>query len=192
MPLPVAHGIVGASVLLALREPRDKLSLGQTLLLGAALGNLPDVDLALVWLLDWGNLAHGAMTHSIFFALCVGVVLAGWRRGWRFWRFREALSYTSATLSHGVLDMLVRKEFGGAALYWPLSAEKLRFGLFDYFAFYPGSEPLETVVRRALQISAYEALLFSPCLLVAGLIYVYRRKALGREYQTEQWPVRVD
>ncbi len=192
MPLPVAHGIVGASVLLALRVPGDRLSLGQTLFLGAALGLLPDVDLALVWLLDWGNLAHGAMTHSVFFALCVGVVLAGWRRAGRRWRFSEVLSYSSATLTHGVLDMLVRKEFGGAALYWPLSDEKLRFGLFDYFAFYPGSEPLAPVLRRALEISAYEALLFAPCLLFAWLIYAYRRKALGRAVQTRQWPVRVD
>lgn len=192
MPLPVAHGLVGASILLAWREPKDKLPLWQMLLWGAALGNLPDLDLALAWVLDWGATVHGGLTHSLFFALCVGVLITGWRGAWRLWRFREMLIYTGAIFSHGVLDMLVRKEFGGAALYWPLSDEKLRFGLFDYFAFYPGSEPLETVLRRALQISAYEAALFAPCLLLAWLIYTYRRKAVRPAYQTGQWPMRVD
>lgn len=192
MPLPIAHGIVGASVLLAWREPKDKLSLWQTLVLGAALGILPDTDLAFVWILDWGVMAHGAMTHSILFAICVGIAVAAWRGEERTRRLREGLIFTSAVLTHGVLDMLVRKDFGGAALYWPFSDEKLRFGLFDYFAFYPGSEPLETVLWRALQISTYEAVLFAPCLLVAWLIYAHRRKANGREFRTEQWPVRVD
>lgn len=192
MPLPIAHGIVGASILLAAREPNDKFPLWQTLVLGAALGLLPDTDLALVWILDWGAMAHGAMTHSILFALGVGVAVAAWQRKGSNWHFREVFVITGAVLSHGVLDMLVRKNFGGAALYWPFSDEKLRFGLFDYFPFYPGSDPLEIVLRRALQISAYETALFAPCLLVAWLIYARRRKATRRAYQTAQWPVRVD
>lgn len=192
MPLPVAHGFVGASILLALREPRDQMPLGQTLLLGAALGIVPDVDLVLAWWLNGGAVVHGGFTHSLFSALCVGVVVAGWRGGWRVWRFRDVLLYSAAMLSHGVLDMLVRKEFGGAALYWPLSDEKLRLGLFDYFAFYPGSEPLGVVLRRALQISAYEVVLFAPCLLLAWLIYAYRRKTMRLASQTAQWPMRVD
>lgn len=192
MPLPIAHCMVGASILLASREPNDKLPIWQTLVLGAALGLLPDTDLALVWILDWGAMAHGAMTHSILFAICVGLAVAAWQRQGTRWHSRDVLMFTGAVLSHGVLDMLVRKDFGGAALYWPFSDEKLRFGLFDYFPFYPGSDPLEIVLRRALQISVYETVLFAPCLLVAWLIYARRRKAIGREYQTEQWPVRVD
>lgn len=192
MPLPIAHGIVGASVLLAVREPNGNLSMWQTLILGAALGILPDADLAFVWILDWGVAAHGALTHSILFAICMGMALAAWRSERRVWQMREGLMFTGAVLTHGVLDMLVRKDFGGAALYWPFSDEKLRFGLFDYFAFYPGSEPLETVLWRALQISAYEAVLFAPCLLVAWFIYAQRRKISKRAAQTGQWPVRVD
>ena len=192
MPLPIAHGMIGASVLLAWREPNDKLALWQTLALGAALGILPDTDLAFVWILDWGASVHGAMTHSILFAICVGVAVAVWRREERTQRLREGVLFTSAVLAHGVLDMLVRKDFGGAALYWPFSDEKLRFGLFDYFAFYPGSDPLEIVLWRALQISAYETALFAPCLLVAWFICAYRQKANEREFQTEQWRVDTD
>jgi membrane-bound metal-dependent hydrolase YbcI (DUF457 family) len=192
VPLPIAHGMVGASVLLASRKPDDKLPWWQPLVLGAALGILPDADLALVWILDWGILAHGAMTHSIVFALCVGTAVAVWRGKGRRWHWREVLVFGGAVLTHGVLDMLVRKDFGGAALYWPFSDEKLRFGLFDYFPFFPGSEPLEIILWRALRISAYETVLFMPCLLAAWLIYVHRRKTARREDQTEQWPVRVD
>lgn len=192
MPLPVAHGIVGASVLLAARESKDKMPLGQMLLLGVALGILPDADLVFVWLLDWGTTAHGALTHSIFFAVCVGVAVTWWQKAGRDWRLREVLKFSSAVLTHGMLDMLVRKDFGGAALYWPFSDEKLRFGLFDYFAFYPGSDSLATVLWRAVQISAYEAAIFAPCFLVAWLIYAQRRKVSVHSYQTKTWPVRVD
>ena len=80
MPLPIAHGVLGASILVAVREPRDKTPLHHTLLLGFLLGNLPDVDLVLAWLLGWGAEAHGGWTHSFFFAAVIGLVVGGWRR----------------------------------------------------------------------------------------------------------------
>ncbi|MBI1765361.1 MAG: metal-dependent hydrolase [Acidobacteria bacterium] len=186
MPLPIAHGIVGASVILASREPRAGGRLGKALALGAVLGILPDVDLVFAWVLGWGVAVHGGPTHSAFFAVGVGLLVAGWQRHGRAWRAREVWLLSGATFSHGVLDMLVRKDFGGAALYWPFSDEKLRFGLFDYFAFYPGSEPINTVLRRGLEISLYEVLIFTPWLALAALCYALRLR------QARRWVRRAD
>jgi hypothetical protein len=178
MPLPIAHGMLGASVVLATHASESRTQTLKAVMLGAFLGILPDFDLFFSWVLGWGTVVHGGPTHSACFAGLVGFWVARWRKELTL---KSVLSFSGAMFTHGLSDMLVRKEFGGAALYWPFSDERLRFGLFDYFAFYPGSDPAGYVVWRALEVSFYELLIFSPCLLLAWLIRAVHQRLQQRQ-----------
>ena len=75
MPLPVAHGLLGAAVAAAVSQPSRSLR-GKLLLTGALLGICPDFDYALNWLRISGGGWHHGFTHSIVFASAVGVLMA--------------------------------------------------------------------------------------------------------------------
>jgi hypothetical protein len=75
MPLPVAHGLLGASVAAALRPPSQSRRWG-ALWAGAFLGICPDFDYALNWLRISGGGWHHGFTHSILFALSLGSLTA--------------------------------------------------------------------------------------------------------------------
>ena len=67
VPLPVAHGLVGASVVAALR-PSNQPGRWRWLALGAFLGIAPDFDFALNWLrLSRGGWITASLTQ---FLLC--------------------------------------------------------------------------------------------------------------------------
>ena len=79
MPLPVAHSLVGASIVtLAMRRFDPRLDWAPVLV-GAVLGLLPDLDLLLTWGLRLGIEYHGSYTHSILFALAAGAAFAAVR-----------------------------------------------------------------------------------------------------------------
>ena len=124
MPLPIAHGLMGASIVAALHPELISRRYAYPLLAGVVLANAPDFDFALVLALH-SKAWHRAFTHSIFFAIAVGafaMAVLGWAR------VREALAYTLALLSHGLLDYATTKEGGGVDLLWPFSAERMRLG----------------------------------------------------------------
>lgn len=177
MPLPIAHGLIGASVIAATRNCTSLRLEGHALLLGATLGILPDVDVFFALVLGLGDRWHASFTHSILFALAVG-----WGAAHFMGRsnFREILLYAIVVFSHALLDILTRKTWSGAALLWPFSTHKFRLGLVDYFAFYPNliSDPLGEQLLRALRISWYELLIFTPVFLLALWI--------GQRINTEQ------
>ena len=134
MPLPVAHSLIGASIVtLALRRLDWRFD-WRPILIGALLGLLPDFDLLVSWGLQRGIEHHGTYTHSILFAVSCGSVVA-LLRGER--DLRVVAGYISAVLSHGVIDALTKDQFGGAALVWPLSTEQIRLGLLPNYEFYP-------------------------------------------------------
>ena len=72
MPLPVAHGLIGASIVAALL-PLSRSRIAKPLLLGAVLGISPDLDYALNWFRISGGGWHHGFTHSIPFAFVVGL-----------------------------------------------------------------------------------------------------------------------
>jgi membrane-bound metal-dependent hydrolase YbcI (DUF457 family) len=166
MPLPVAHGLVGASVTLLARNDESLRRAWPRLLLGAALAIIPDFDLALTWIGNYRDGIHGTFTHSILFA-CGAGLLAAWLAREFHWRGR--LSYIIATLSHPLLDFAVKKEYGGAQLLWPFSTHRFRLHLFSYFEFYPAphQQPLDEILVRAFEIAAYEILIFAPVFVLA-------------------------
>lgn len=148
-----------------------------TMVFGAALGILPDLDIFFSWVLGFGIKWHGSFTHSIFFAAAAGCVTAALRREGET---RDIPVYALATLSHGLLDVVTKKEYGGAQLLWPFSPRVYRLKLFSYFEWYPNpfDDPLWLIFKRAFQISCYEALIFAPILAapLAWRLWLNRRQ----------------
>lgn len=184
MPLVVGHALLGSGVVVALDlHPRKR-----ELLLGAALAVFPDLDLFFTWILGLGISWHGGFTHSI-----VAAVLVGWlcSRYCGSGSIRQAVAFSTAMASHGLLDVVTKKTYGGAQLLWPFSFNRYKLGLFDYFAFYPdsGLDPAWKLIRRALEISLYELLLFGSIFLLIG--WVRRLIAARRLQQQEETEVRL-
>ena len=165
MPLPVAHGLLGAAIVVTTRKNLSFRKDWLAVSLGAALAIIPDFDLILSWILGYSVKTHGGFTHSILFSLLAGFLAC------LLMRERSLLGFTSyslATLSHGILDVVTRKEFGGSALLWPITFHKFRLGWFDYFEFYPSpaTEPIIVILRNALEVCRYEMMIFTPVFLI--------------------------
>jgi membrane-bound metal-dependent hydrolase YbcI (DUF457 family) len=175
MPLPLAHALMGATVVAALRKNFSFRKDWRALSLGAALAVIPDLDLILSWSLGYSVKTHGGFTHSIVFSLAAGLLACLLMREKNV---RGFAAYAMATLSHGVLDVVTRKEFGGSALLWPLSSHKFRLGWFDYFEFYPNpeTEPITVILRNALEVCRYEMLIFMPVFLIVVCYKQFRMR----------------
>jgi membrane-bound metal-dependent hydrolase YbcI (DUF457 family) len=160
MPLPIAHGLLGAS-LVAAAHPQPARRYFAPLLVGAFLANAADLDFLLVVALrsrDW----HRGFSHSITFALVVALIfaLSSGRR-----HLREAIAYGLAFASHGVLDYLTTKEGGDLELLWPFSSGRLSFG-WRGLSELPSRLPATEIIKSL----ALEFILFMPLLmLVIGL-----------------------
>jgi membrane-bound metal-dependent hydrolase YbcI (DUF457 family) len=166
MPMPVAHSLVGASLVAAVlpRAGRYRLLLAA----GAALANAPDLDLILVFVFR-SRAWHRGFTHSLVFALAVFVCLLlslGRRRA------RVAAALGLAYGSHALLDFVTTKAGGGLELFWPFSPD--RFGL----RWWGLSEiPSRLPPAEVLKSLAVEFLLFAPPFL---LVLLWRRGAFRR------------
>jgi membrane-bound metal-dependent hydrolase YbcI (DUF457 family) len=182
MPLPVAHGLVGAAVFVALRKNFSFRKDWRALSLGASLAILPDFDLAHSWILGYSTSikTHGGFTHSILFSVMAGF-LACWLTRER--NIRGFLTYALPTLSHGILDVIPRKQYGGSALLWPFSSHKFRLGWFDYFVFYPNpdTDPVIVIVRDALKVCRYELAIFLPLFLIVVCCKRWQDKRQSQE-----------
>ena len=160
MPLPVAHGLLGASIVAA-SHPQQANRYFMPLFAGAFLANVADLDFFLVFTLhsrDW----HRGFSHSIMLALvvCLIAVLSLGRR-----HIREAIAYGLAFASHGILDYVTTKEGGGVELLWPFSAERFVFGWVG-LSEWPSRLPALEIVKSLI----VEFTLFTPVLmLVIGL-----------------------
>ncbi len=165
MPLPVAHALVGASVVAATYTRPNSPRYPVALIVGALLANAPDLDFLLVFTFhsrSW----HRGFTHSFVFAAIVGllfVVSLGLRRA------RDAAAYGLAFASHCVLDFLTTKEGGGVELLWPFSTDRLALrwaGLSEL--------PSRLPPLAILKWLAVELALFTPLLLV---VWYWRRRS---------------
>lgn len=163
MPLPIAHGLLGAGIVAAI-HPLPKKRFCIPLLAGALLANAADFDFALVFILrskSW----HRGFTHSVTFALLVWLVFAlslGLRR------LRPAIAYGLAFASHGLLDYVTTKEGGGVELLWPFSSGRLMFGLIGLSEVPSRMRPAEVIIWLGLEL-----LLFTPPLLLLLVVRQY-------------------
>jgi inner membrane protein len=124
LPLPVAHGLLGATIVAALHPNPTQRRYPLALLVGALFANAADGDFLLVFAFhnkSW----HRGFTHSIAFAL-ISCLLTSLLLGKR--EIRVALVYGLAVVSHGALDFITSRVGGGVALLWPFSTERMKLG----------------------------------------------------------------
>ncbi|HEX8293846.1 MAG TPA: metal-dependent hydrolase [Pyrinomonadaceae bacterium] len=168
MPLPVAHSLVGASLVAAVLPRAGRAGYWAALAGGALVANAADLDFGLSFALGsrgW----HRGFTHSLVFALAVllCLLLALGRR-----RAREAVAFGLAYASHALLDFATTMRGGGVELFWPFSAERLglrRWALSELPSRLPAAD--------ILKFLSLEFLLFAPPLLLLILLRrgVFRR-----------------
>lgn len=167
MPLPIAHGLVGASAA-ALWRPRERLAADwYKLALAAFLAVSPDFDFLLVW--GWHMRGvHRGFTHSILMAVLVTLLMLG---ALGLSQMKAALAYGSAFLSHTLLDFSTTKIGGGVKLFWPFLDDRFKLGLIG-FSDFPKGFSLSSAARACL----LELLVFAPVLLLILLLraYVFR------------------
>ncbi|HEX8353001.1 MAG TPA: metal-dependent hydrolase [Pyrinomonadaceae bacterium] len=165
MPLPVAHGLLGASLVAAVLPRGAVRRYYLPLAAGALLANAADLDFGLVFALH-SRAWHRGFTHSFAFALlvCLFFLL---RLGGR--RAAEAAAYGLAYASHAVLDFATTKLGGGVELLWPFDAGRFALGwrgLSEIPSRLPPAEILKSL--------CVEFALFAPPLVVLLLL---RRRA---------------
>jgi membrane-bound metal-dependent hydrolase YbcI (DUF457 family) len=174
MPLPVAHGLLGASIVTILHPKPDKRKF-TPLYVGAFLANVADFDFLLVFLFhskEW----HRGFSHSVFTALIVFLIFT-WFLGKE--RFREAIAYGLAFGSHGGLDYLTTKEGGGVELLFPFSSERFIFGLMGLSEL-PSRLPAIEVLKAAV----VELILFAPLLVLVIFLRKTIAKATDKKVET--------
>ena len=161
MPLPIAHGLLGASIVAAALPQASPARNWKPLLLGAALASFPDLDYFLA--ADW----HRGFTHSLIFALLISVACVVARRAASL---RLALACAAAVFSHGLLDFATTKTMPGVELFWPLSTRRFGLGLIDYYRL-TGIDPtyfmVEDISRDLLKAALVEVVIFLPLFLFA-------------------------
>lgn len=176
MPLPVAHALIGAGIVVASR-PRTTIHDWKSLSLAASIAVLPDFDFFLAWFGNLDESWHRSFSHSIAFAVILGVAVAI-LAGKPF--FRNAIVYVGAILSHGLCDVLTTKRQGGVELFWPFSPERMRFGVFDYpftVVPHPAYETWTFITLSIFKASLKELFIFLP---VFGLLLAYKRARADR------------
>jgi membrane-bound metal-dependent hydrolase YbcI (DUF457 family) len=156
MPMPVAHGLLGASIVTAV-HPKPWRYYGAPILAGMVLANLPDLDLITVLFIHsrgW----HRTVTHSLLMATVMLLIFA-----FAFGRqhLREAVAYGFAYASHGILDFATTSTGGGVELLWPFIRHRFRLGWFG-LSENPAAFPPAIVIK----FLAIEFLLFAPPFLI--------------------------
>src|SRR4051794_35679013 len=156
MPLPVAHGLLGASLVAAIHPQPTKRHF-VPLFVGAFLANAADFDFGLVFILH-SKAWHRGFSHSIVLALivCLIFVLLLGRR-----HIREAIAFGLAFASHGILDYVTTKAGGGLELLWPFASERFVFGWVG-LSEVPSRMPLIEIIKSLV----LEFILFAPLLLL--------------------------
>jgi membrane-bound metal-dependent hydrolase YbcI (DUF457 family) len=160
MPLPIAHGLIGASIVAVTLPDASPVRNWKPLLLGAAISTSPDLDFFLAN--DW----HRGFTHSLIFAAIVSLVcfvVAG------LTNIRLAIGCAGAIFSHGLLDFATTRTMPGVELLWPFSTRRFGLGLVDYYQL-TGIDPVyflyHGILRDLLKMVMIELILFVPIFLL--------------------------
>jgi len=167
MPLPVAHALVGASVVAAMERGWTSRRTCLHMLLAALLANAADLDFLLVYA-QGSKTWHRAFTHSLVFSLFIFVLLALWLGRQKL---KTAAAFGIAFGSHAVLDFVTTKEGSGIELFWPFSEKRVMLGWWGLSEW-----PSRMTASQITQALAFEFALFAPVLLT---IMFLRRRAVS-------------
>src|SRR5450432_1194247 len=156
--------------------PDQRVSAG-TLLLFAALAELPDIDVVGVacGVRDLGCFGHRGASHSLVTAVALGLLsgLVARRFGWP--AVRTAVAATLALASHGILDTF--GEGGrGIPLLWPLSDARF---MLPWRLLPDAPRGIQMLSRPGLLDLAVEFVVFFP--LTAFALWPGRRALLRRK-----------
>ncbi len=166
MPLPIAHGFLGAAIVAAI-HPKINRIVSVPPLLGGFLANLADIDFVLS--LSTGDKSwHRGFTHSFLISILVFVLIAIWLGRDRI---RESIAYGLAYSSHLVLDYAT-SDGGGPQLLWFFSYERFSVGIKSW-SVVPSRLPVSEIVLAVL----WEAAVFG---VVYLFIYSMRHKVYRR------------
>lgn len=125
MPAILTHPVVPLALALALGSSTIPKRL---LVVGIAATILPDFDvLAFRFGLAYSHdLGHRGFTHSLFFAMLVGLFAMPFAKALQSTRQTVFIFIALCAASHGLLDMLTNGGLG-VAFFWPFSSERLFF-----------------------------------------------------------------
>ena len=153
----IAIGVATARRITPAEEPTETLQTRMVVL--AALAFLPDIDFLLEDLAPRvGFLDHRGATHSLVFALCIGVLAAIFLVATRRPRPLEWGVLTAAVVaSHGLLDSFGNSTLG-VALFWPFSDARYLAPLHAL----PNPSWQDLLTSRGLADIGIEFLLFLP------------------------------
>jgi membrane-bound metal-dependent hydrolase YbcI (DUF457 family) len=160
MPLPIAHGLLGASIVAATLPDASPVRNWKLLLLGAALASCPDLDY--FFRTEW----HRGFSHSLIFASIISAVCFAL---WGVSSLRVMIGCTGAIFSHGLLDFATTKTMPGVELLWPLSTRRFGLGLVDYYHL-TGVDPIFYLTKDVLmdlsKAGIIELIIFLPIFLL--------------------------
>ena len=161
----LGHIAVGMAASRVYANPAVQRPAAAAMLFWAALSFLPDADVigfgfGVRYGDEWG---HRGATHSLVFALLVGVIAGAAAPAFKQRALRTGIFATLVLASHGLLDTLTNGGLG-IALFWP-------FDLTRYFAPWtpiPVSPiGLGYLSPYGMSVALFELVLFSPLLWFA-------------------------
>ena len=161
MPLPVAHGLLGASVAAAL-QPSSEPRYWRNVWVSAFLGICPDFDYALNWLRISGGGWHHGFTHSFLFAICLGLFTALILREIKI---RSVIIFGSAAVSPTLIDY-VMTESRGVALWWPFTDHRYKLRFPNPIDYTWDDATVSRMVTDLLRISLIELMVFGAIFLM--------------------------
>jgi|ERR1044072_1599648 membrane-bound metal-dependent hydrolase YbcI (DUF457 family) len=162
MPLPVAHGLLGATVVGALQSSEVFKRNWKELLLGACLGVCPDFDYFLNYIPGSGGGWHHGFTHSFVFAFLLGALASGLTGRWKL---KELMMFSLATLSHPLLDFFFT-ESRGIELFWPFSYWRFKLLIPSPIDYSWRTTSLSATALDLVKISLKELIIFAPVVSV--------------------------
>jgi inner membrane protein len=161
----LGHVAVGVAAARWRASHGGRASLVRAMLACSVLALLPDVDVVTFRLgIPYGDpFGHRGMTHSLAFAVGVGLAVAAWLKVRGRPVARDALLATLVVASHGVLDACTTGG-KGVEFFWPLDTARY----FLPWRFIPVA-PIGTrmLSMRGLRVVLVEAVLFLPAWLYA-------------------------
>lgn len=161
MPLPIAHGLVGASIV-ALVHPNANLKNWKPLLIAFILANCADLDFGFSIMFGWQGF-HRGLTHSFLFAFIVACVIFIFLRrlNWKI-----PLAYSVAFLSHTILDYLSSKR-GGVRLLTPFDNTSYGFGQISFSELSRG-----IILQDIIYFSIIEMAVFTPIFIIVVVSFM--------------------